>query len=375
MVEKLKEDTDPHDQLFFFELHIERCVESQGSAGMGFCVLILENMKKYLFIFMTVLFVSASFSTPALALGEFEPGGIYNPIKIKIQPSPSEIARQERDKLSQVMARYPQKVSGCEAQYNAIASYREQTLYKTDLSNPSNVVSARQYFEYLFSSYDLCAQRARQIQQATCPVGYQWNSTQTACIPIPTLPSTPTKSRDQGCKDSYGQYSLWNGQTNSAGASICDCASGYQWNSGQTACVSVPKLPGTAHLICGDGYQLNSTQTECIQVPVKSNDQICKENYGVNSVWSGNLNTQGGPICDCASGYQWNANVCVPIVKAKEISIPAKKKIDTHPELPNLIPKENIEIMTVPTTSVAMPIRTSPEKRGFFQWIRSLFRF
>ncbi len=91
MVEKLKEDTDPHDQLFFFELHIERCVESQGSAGMGFCVLILENMKKYLFIFMTVLFVSASFSTPALALGEFEPGGIYNPIKIKIQPRISSI--------------------------------------------------------------------------------------------------------------------------------------------------------------------------------------------------------------------------------------------------------------------------------------------
>jgi len=38
MVKKLKEDTDPHDQLFFFESYLETSMGPQGSAGVGFSV-------------------------------------------------------------------------------------------------------------------------------------------------------------------------------------------------------------------------------------------------------------------------------------------------------------------------------------------------
>ncbi len=41
-------------------------------------------------------------------------------------------------------------------------------------------------------------------------------------------------------------------------------------------------------------------------VPVKSNDQICKDEYGLNSIWNGTLNNKGGLVCDCNKGYQWN---------------------------------------------------------------------
>ena len=42
--------------------------------------------------------------------------------------------------------------------------------------------------------------------------------------------------------------------------------------------------------------------------PTKSNAQFCIDNYGVNSVWTNTLNAQGGPICDCQTGYIWNDN-------------------------------------------------------------------
>jgi hypothetical protein len=38
MVQKLVEDTDPHDQLFFNESCLETSMGPQGSAGVGFSV-------------------------------------------------------------------------------------------------------------------------------------------------------------------------------------------------------------------------------------------------------------------------------------------------------------------------------------------------
>ena len=39
---------------------------------------------------------------------------------------------------------------------------------------------------------------------------------------------------------------------------------------------------------------------------VKTNSQICKDNYGSHSYATGVKNSDGGPECDCQSGYQWN---------------------------------------------------------------------
>lgn len=39
----------------------------------------------------------------------------------------------------------------------------------------------------------------------------------------------------------------------------------------------------------------------------KTNDQLCKDNYGVNSIWSGKSNDKG-PLCGCVQGFVWNSN-------------------------------------------------------------------
>lgn len=41
--------------------------------------------------------------------------------------------------------------------------------------------------------------------------------------------------------------------------------------------------------------------------PAKNADQICQDNFGANSNWNGTRNDKGGYVCDCKSGYQWNA--------------------------------------------------------------------
>ena len=92
------------------------------------------------------------------------------------------------------------------------------------------------------------------------------------------LSYTPVMSNDQICQKQYGTNSVYSGQTNSQGGLICSCASGYTWNTGQTACVVVQQ----------------------------TNDQICQNNYGSYSQWSGTTNAQGSPNCICQVGYAWN---------------------------------------------------------------------
>lgn len=51
----------------------------------------------------------------------------------------------------------------------------------------------------------------------------------------------------------------------------------------------------------------------------KTANQQCKDDYGVNAYSTGEKNTDGGPVCDCNDGYQWNAGktACVAVPKVK----------------------------------------------------------
>ncbi len=51
----------------------------------------------------------------------------------------------------------------------------------------------------------------------------------------------------------------------------------------------------------------------------KTANQICKDDYGSNAYSTGAKNADGGPVCDCNDGYQWNASqtACVAAPKVK----------------------------------------------------------
>jgi hypothetical protein len=65
-----------------------------------------------------------------------------------------------------------------------------------------------------------------------------------------------------------------------------------------------------------------ASKTDSI-VPVikktKTANELCRENYGSNSFSTGEKNVDGGPVCDCNDGYQWNADqtACVAVPKVK----------------------------------------------------------
>jgi hypothetical protein len=62
-----------------------------------------------------------------------------------------------------------------------------------------------------------------------------------------------------------------------------------------------------------------------IVAPVqKSPNQICKDDYGAHSVSNGDKNAQGGPVCDCESGYQWNGTQSTCVI----IPVPVRKTND-----------------------------------------------
>jgi hypothetical protein len=137
--------------------------------------------------------------------------------------------------------------------------------------------------------------------------------------------SSPVASwpgNDQICRNNYGENSVYSGQNNSSGGPTCDCAKGYQFNSDQTLCVPVPVLTGYQicateytgstwdgtfrsggkyNCVCSSGYTFNSAGTECI-----SKLSYCQNLDGYWATYNSVTNS-----CTCISGYIYNGSQCI----------------------------------------------------------------
>ena len=98
--------------------------------------------------------------------------------------------------------------------------------------------------------------------------------------------------------------------------------------------------------MCGNE---NTPREPVTTTPTKTNDQVCMEDYGVNSVWSNTLNDTGGPICDCKAGYQWNESgtQCLAVAKTTTPVIKGVSEIKTE----KIEIKENSSIIAKPDTA------------------------
>jgi hypothetical protein len=92
-----------------------------------------------------------------------------------------------------------------------------------------------------------------------------------------------TLTSDQICQEQYGTNSDYTGDNNSQGGLICGCASGYTWNSDDTACVEIP--PESGYQVCSAAYP--------------------------NETWDGTYSSDGKYNCVCDSGYSMYNNECV----------------------------------------------------------------
>lgn len=131
-----------------------------------------------------------------------------------------------------------------------------------------------------------------------------------------------TKTANQQCKDDYGVNAYSTGKKNADGGPICDCNDGYQWNTGQTACVAVPKVKTGLEICkerngtfatydsasnscgCASGYSLGATSQQCVNYTVARNESCAAEWPGTSFLKYDSAT--GKNICDCEAGSYWN---------------------------------------------------------------------
>jgi len=204
-----------------------------------------------------------------------------------------------------------------------------------------------------------------------CKSGYIWNEQRSGCIIAPII---PVKTNDQICQDKYDSNSAWDGTKNSIGEPNCYCKIGFMWNEQMTGCVVLPIAPE------------------------KTNNEICQDYFGINSNWDGTKNNDGGLVCDCQTGYEWNQGQtgCVVALKLElKTSIPApapkeekispilieekkeaEKEIDI--EKPQNEMEENINNVNLASINSANQIATSTkniQKKSLWTRMKNWFAF
>ena len=111
----------------------------------------------------------------------------------------------------------------------------------------------------------------------------------------------------------------WNDQVNQISDMVCKKSSGI--NSIYTGETDINKNGGIGGCGCKPGYQFEyGNYGQCVAMLIKSNDQICQNNYGLDSNWNGTKNDTGGLICDCKTGYEWNQErtACIKSINCQE---------------------------------------------------------
>ena len=135
--------------------------------------------------------------------------------------------------------------------------------------------------------------------------------------------STPKETPDQFCARVFGINSMWNGtESNDQSNKICSCKTGYQWNDGQTQCISVPVVPSpyvnpkTGAMYTPEEFVKNADAKCASQDKVRSTTinsdgtvdcityiQSCQNEFGPGGVYSGQKDINGSITCACKSGY------------------------------------------------------------------------
>lgn len=158
---------------------------------------------------------------------------------------------------------------------------------------------------------------------SSCPANSYSNGSSCKCNYGYVVKGSSCVSASSVCTAEIGLMSRYNSLSNK-----CECMAGYEIGSSGTCTYKSPygsyssypsygssaascpahsseSLSDPDKCTCDAGYQVNKKKTACEKVRAKSNDKICKAEFGSNSKWSGKLN-EGSPTCICKASYEWN---------------------------------------------------------------------
>jgi len=114
----------------------------------------------------------------------------------------------------------------------------------------------------------------------------------------------------EDCIQNYGVNTY--GTKVEDGGSACHCVGGYEWNSSQTACIKSITCPKNSNKIgntcvCKDGYLMQDNKC-------KTYTEYCIQKFGPNVYGTG---YDDNVSCHCKDGYEWNltGTACVEKIK------------------------------------------------------------
>jgi hypothetical protein len=173
----------------------------------------MKNKIIILFLFSLIIPIHSSF-----AFGEYNLGGSLNPVTIQIQQNANEQRRQENLLLqSQLKTQYG---------YSIYSSCKSSVCGSYDVGDPSSEASCLIMLEAWLGRGICQAQRQQVIDNIQCNTGYVKLNGE--CV-----------SFDQSCNAQFPNTIFLEYDTN--GKRVCDCKTGYSWNSNNTACVITTK--------------------------------------------------------------------------------------------------------------------------------------
>lgn len=208
--------------------------------------------------------IALSFALLAPMLVYAQSGTYFDPINVQIQQDPWDAFVQQSqqqsqaDSLNQSLRNIQNALSNQSQQQ---AQFQQQQLiqqkqsqcppnekvYVSKVSKKLDCVCTSPYYIENGSCVSAASQPtapvSNHLRDATCKslYGPAARASGTGCDGIPAslpTPVAPSKTNGEICRDYYGQYSVWTGQVNDKNGAICDCQSGYAWNSTRTACVA-----------------------------------------------------------------------------------------------------------------------------------------
>jgi len=224
-----------------------------------------------------------------------------------------------------------------------------------------------------------------------CSLGYEFNSTKTACVKSITCPLNSTKINNvcvcnegyimkdnvcitinQYCQNLYGANSYGVGKQ-------CYCSTGYEFDSSRNTCVKSVICPLNSTKInnicvCNEGYIMRNNN--CITYT-----EDCIREFGQNVYGTKGTNNSN---CYCNEGYEWNSSrtACVKI-ESKEINIVqvepslSPEKLTALPQDTNKEKEENLagegkQVQEQNQQQVSNEQKPE-QKKPFFMFLASIF--
>ena len=238
----------------------------------------MKNKLTKVLLLLFIIFAAPTFFIHAY-YDPLYPGSFSNPLQVEIVQTPSQIYDQQlRDQALRLQQQSQQNTQN-------LILHQQQELQRQSLQQqlnarlPSNIQS-----------------------QLTCQNGYIKNS-RGGC-----------SSFDVACGDSFGQGWKWAGTKDAQGQLNCGCKDNYI-REGEECVIAAPVKTAPAITFeqntnpvstCEKGYKWNADTQYCVISSDATNVQKCEYAYGINSIWSGNLDTQGEPVCGCINGFEMN---------------------------------------------------------------------